>query len=421
MPALNGEGNVIQTDDIICMEALRLLKNNMVFGRIASKRYQQEFADVGETVNIELPARVRSAEGRALVIQPMVKKTVPLTIEKQFHVGIEYTMRDRTLSLGSFSDKILKSGVVQLANRCDKFIAQTLLDQSFYSSGTAGTIIDEDALIDAHADAELHGMPDDGMLHCVLNPRDAASVQKALKGLYNEQIVKSALRKGELGEIDGINLYRSANAANHTTGTFTSGSTPLVKGADQSGSSLITDGWANSTLVLKKGDVFTLDDVNAIDPQSYESIGDLMQFTATADVTSDSSGNATIPISPAINSGTQTQADALGSNISTKAYQNVDALPANNAPLNPVGTEATAYRYAPIFHQDALAVALPPLRKPETATVAEVMTDEDTGISISLTGGYDPQEHREVYRLDVLLAAEVVYGELVQRLISAAA
>lgn len=63
------------------------------------------------------------------------------------------------------------------------------------------------------------------------------------------------------------------------------GGTPLVNGADQTGISLVTDGWPNSTSVLKAGDFITVNDELKI---------------VTSDVTSDGSGNATIAIEPKI-------------------------------------------------------------------------------------------------------------------------
>lgn len=419
MPALNGETNVLLTNDIIAKEALRLLKNALVYGRIASKRYQEEFADVGNTINIQLPARTKSASGRVLTIQPMVKRTVPLTINKQQNVGVQWTVQDRTLSIGNFSDQFLRSAVVQLANVIDLDIGQTVLDASFYSSGTPGTAITENSLIDAKASAILTGMPDDGMLNAVLDPRDGAAITKSIKTLYQPEMVKKAVTKGWIGPIADISVYESANAPMHTVGPL--GGTPLVNGASQSGASLVTDGWtAAAALRLNKGDVFTIAGVFSVNPQSYQSTGQLMQFTVTANVSSDASGNATIPISPSMNSGAQTTVDAYGNNVSTRAYQNVSALPADNAAITVVGTANTRYRYAPIFHRDAIAFAAPALRKPDTAVVAETMTDEETGISISMTAGYDVTNHIEVYRLDVIWGVSAVYPELIQRVISAA-
>lgn len=420
MPLNNGDGNVLLTNDIIAKQALRLLKNNLVYGRIASKRYQGSFVDVGETINVELAPRVLSSSGRAIGIQPMVKRTVPLTIDRQENVGVSWTMKDRTLSVGDFGDKFLKSAVTRLANVIDADIALKTLNAGFYQSGTPGTAMNQDSILDAMANAELVGMPRDGLVSVVLDPRDRASVAKALEGKFNEEMVRQAIRKGFIGEIDDVATYSSANAQTHTNGTFTSGSTSLVAGGGQTGSSIASDGWAASTLVLTKGDVISFASVYSVNPQTYISTGILMQFVVTADVTSTAGGLATIPISPSLNDGTLVVADAQGNNISLTAYRNVSASVADNAPITKWGTEALRYRVAPLFHRDALALAIPPLRKPETAKVAETMTDPETGISISLTGGYDVMNHAEIYRLDVIWGFSAVQPELIHRIIGAA-
>lgn len=419
MPALNGSGNVLLTNDVIAKEALRLLKNNLVYGRIASKRYQQEFGEIGNTVNVELPPRVKSTEGRVIGIKPMVKRTIPLAIDRQRNVGLEFTAQDRTLSIGEFSRKFMQSAVTSIANAIDVSVAEAVYQQGFYQSGTAGTPINQDSIIDAMADAELVGMPRDGRVSVVLDPRDRASVAKALEGKYNEEMVAQAIRKGFIGKIDDVATYSSANARTHLTGTHVSGG--LINGVPTDGSSsIVTDDWANSTLVLRKGDVISFDLCYAVNPQNYDSIGALMQFTVTADVTSNGSGQATIPISPAINAGTATTVDASGNSISLEAYQNVNALPADNAAITVGGSSATRYRIAPLFHEDAIALAVPPLRKMPEFPVSETMTDPDTGLSISLLGGGDITNHTAIYRLDAIWGVKAVYPELIRRIIGAA-
>lgn len=79
----------------------------------------------------------------------------------------------------------------------------------------------------------------------------------------------------------GDELYKSPQGA--------AGGTPRVNGASQAGYTLITDGWPNSTLVLKKGDFFQLTSTNRI-------------HTVLTDTTSDGSGNATLDIWPRANS-----------------------------------------------------------------------------------------------------------------------
>jgi hypothetical protein len=67
------------------------------------------------------------------------------------------------------------------------------------------------------------------------------------------------------------------------------GGTPLVNGASQTGSSLITDGWPASTAILKAGDYFHFD----VSTKRELKI-------VTADVSSNVSGQATISFKPPI-------------------------------------------------------------------------------------------------------------------------
>ena len=68
------------------------------------------------------------------------------------------------------------------------------------------------------------------------------------------------------------------------------GGTPLVNGASQTGSSLITDGWSNNTLVLRAGDIFKVAGSNLV-------------YDVTADATTNASGQVTLSINPPIFSG----------------------------------------------------------------------------------------------------------------------
>ncbi len=69
------------------------------------------------------------------------------------------------------------------------------------------------------------------------------------------------------------------------------GGTPLVAGASQTGATIATDGWPNSTLVLAAGDLVTF------------ATGPNLVYDITADVTSDGSGLATLPVSPNVFAG----------------------------------------------------------------------------------------------------------------------
>jgi hypothetical protein len=80
------------------------------------------------------------------------------------------------------------------------------------------------------------------------------------------------------------------------------GGTPVVAGSGQTGYLLVTNGWAASTAVLKAGDVFTIAGL----PWVYD---------VTEDVTSDGSGNATIPLNPPLLGNTATSSPVTGAAI----------------------------------------------------------------------------------------------------------
>ena len=63
--------------------------------------------------------------------------------------------------------------------------------------------------------------------------------------------------------------------------------TPLVNGADQTGRSVVTDGWNNAIVIFKAGDYLKFANHDKV-------------YTVTADVTSSGAGASTISIEPAL-------------------------------------------------------------------------------------------------------------------------
>lgn len=91
-----------------------------------------------------------------------------------------------------------------------------------------------------------------------------------------------AFMEGQVNRIQvGDHSYTGARGA--------LGGTPRVKGASQTGTTLVTDGWSNSTLVLKAGDLISYNN------GTYNELK-----MVTSDGTSDGSGNLTVAIAPEI-------------------------------------------------------------------------------------------------------------------------
>jgi hypothetical protein len=412
MPATNGDGNVFLTDDIIVQEALRLLKNNMVYAPLVFRDLEKRFAKVGDQVSMKKPFRTKTASGRTLVKQPLVDQSIAVDINNHEHFGLAVTMRDRTLSIEQFSERYLKSGIVQLANKIDRSIAYLAKD-CFYGSGTPGTAITRANFHYAKAYQQNVGVPMDGMNRGVMNNLDSAIISNSIESVYNPTMVKQAIQKGYMGPLSGYDIYESANIYTHTVGAYAG--TPLVNGANQTGSTLVTDGWTSGSSTLNKGDTFTIAGVYEINPQTYQSTGRLMRFTVTTQI-SDTSGAKSISISPSINDGTLTTTDGEGNTVSLAAYQNVSNAPADDAAITVIGTASTEYRENTLFHRDAFALVMVDLELPESATVKARVRDEDSGLSLSMTGGYDINNHEEITRIDAVWGVKTIYPELAHRM-----
>jgi hypothetical protein len=190
-----------------------------------------------------------------------------------------------------------------------------------------------------------------------------------------------------MGTAAGFDWILDQNTRTHQVGPL--GGTPLVNGASQTGSSLVTDGWtASAANRLKKGDVFTIAGVFAVNPVSGDTLSDLQQFVVTADVSSNGSGDATIPFSPPI--------------ITTGAYKTVSASPADNAAITVLGSANTLTPQGLAYHRDAFAMAMAPLEMPQGVHMAARSIDKETGMSIRCVGDYDIVNDKFIYRCDIL-------------------
>ena len=422
MPNTDGSSNVYLTDDLILKEALRLLENDLVALRMVNRAAESKFGGSyknGDSVSVKKPYRVKAAEGRILQVAPMVDQSVTMTVDRQTHVGLQFTQTDRTLSLNEFSDRYLKSAIAQIAHKVDFAVLQEMRRSFFNQAGVPGNAFTYEVGLDARAKATKLGVPKDGMMNFLLDTLDAANYRKGIAKLANEDMMKAAIERAYLGDISQTPAFETAQMPIHTVGNYTG--TPLVNGASQSGSTLVTDGWGNNiATLLNVGDIFTIGGVFSVNPQTYESTGFLQQFVVTAVASSNGSGQSTVSISPAINPGTLTALDGDGNTVSLAAYQNVTAAPADDAPITVLGAAGSTRRENFLAHKDAVSVAIVDLEAPEAAMVAKRARHDKSGLSLLMTAGYNVNDFTQIYRLDVLYGIKAWYPELGMRVHGAA-
>lgn len=388
--------NTLITSSMITNETLRILHNESIFLPRINKQYNDQFAKTGAkagaTVNVRRPVQFTVRSGATLAPQDIQETQVPVTVDPEFGIDWNFQDFDLSLSIDRFSERYLVPAGRRLATELDSRIS-ALYKQVYNFSGTPGTPPTTAALLlDPGTRLSNSITPTDDRYFC-LSPAVQAGAVAGLSGLFNSQSeLANQYKKGTMGNALGYEFGMSQTLPTHTVGAH--GGTPLVNGAGQEQStwtntmSLVTDGWTNSTTgILKEGDVFTIADVYQVNQETKQSTGNLQQFVVRADADSGAStGPATLTISPAI--------------ITSGAYQNVDAAPADNAAITVVGTASTGYVQNLAYHKDAFTLVTVDMELPNGVDMAARSVYD--GISLRFIRDYDVTNNRRICRFDIL-------------------
>lgn len=403
--------NTLLTSSVITKESLRILKNELGFTKNVNRNYDDKFAKegakIGSVINIRKPVRYTVSDGAALVVQDTTDQSVPLTLNKQKHVGMQFSSKDLTLSIDEFSARYIQPAVVALANKVDvDGLAQYLNVANFV--GVPGTT-PATALVYLQAMQKMseHAAPT-GDRTFLINPAAQATTVDGLKGLFQSaEKISDQYEKGVMGIAFGGKFMMSQNINSQTVGPL--GGTPLANGGTGSltGSSISTKGWTSAAASrLNVGDCITFAGVNAVNPQTFQSTGSLKQFVVTAAFSSDSSGNGSVSISPPI--------------TTSGPYQNVTAAPIDGAAINIFGDpSASAGKVTPVnlaYHKDAFALGCADLELPGGVDMAGRASDSESGLSIRMVRQYDVNSDNMPCRLDILYGWTTLYAELACRI-----
>lgn len=392
------------TISMVTREALRVLENNLSFTKRVARQYDDKFgvegAKIGTVINVRKPPRYVGRTGQALQIEQSVETSVPVSLNTQAGVDLTFSSQDLALNIDDFSDRFIRPAISAIANRIDAD-GLALYNQIYQQVGTPGTVPNA-ALTYLTSKARLDeaAAPMDGMRSAVVTPMMEATLVDALKGLFQQaSSIADQYARGRMGTGLGFEWFVDQNCPTHTYGTY-AGSTPLVNGSNQSGASVITDGWSSGATSLKKGDTFTIAGVYAVNPQSRQSTGTLQSFVVTADI-SDTAGAITIPISPSI--------------VDSGQFQTVSAKPADNAAITITGASGTVSPQGLAFHRDAFTLVTADLPVPNNVDMAARVSDKQLGISLRMIRQYDITTDLWPCRLDVLYGWAALRPELAVR------
>jgi hypothetical protein len=392
--------NSILTIDMITRKSLEILENNLVITRNVNRQYDDSFAvegaKIGSTLRIRLPDRALVTDGAALQVQDDNEQFTTLTVASQKHIGVNFTSAELTMQLDDFAERVLKPRISQLASSIDADVANAYKSIG-NTVGTPGTT-PSTSLVLLQAQQKLNeNAAVMSPRYATVNPAANAGLVEGMKGLFNptdtisKQFKNGMMGTGVLG-FDEINMSQSIKQ--HTTGSrvATGNSVTTTVTAEGAASIALTIG---SGLTVKQGDVFTVADCFAVNPQTRESTGSLFQFVALADATA--SGTAiVVTVAPIY-----TAANALAT---------VDSFPTAGKAVVFVGAASSQYAQNLVYHKDAITFATADLLLPQGVDMAARAVHN--GISLRIVRQYDINNDRMPCRIDVLYGFSTIRPQM---------
>jgi hypothetical protein len=401
--------NTFVNTQVVLWKTLARWKNNLKFARNVDHSYSDEFGAIvgshnkaGQTVQIPKPQRFTVSASQAAVFQGITNLVTPLTMSIQANVAYQLSSAERFLNADHMYEKYGKPAADALSNYVDYQAFSFAVNTCPNSVGTPGTApTDNGVYIDAGVMLDNFDCPmntQDRMV--IVSPAMMANAVKKDQALFHAgQEIEMQYRTGSIGEAHGLQWFKSQNTPTTTAPTYAGA--PVVSGASQTGSTLVTSGWTSGS--LPAGTRFTIGSgataVNTVNAQSRQSIGALQSFVVTT-TTALTSGNISIPVYPAM--------------TSTGQYQNISQAPPAGAVLNVwVASGGTAPITTGLaFHEKAYAVVYGKLDVPDKGVIeAFGDTDPETGAYMRYMQYLDGDNDQWKVRWDILFGYGALYPE----------
>jgi len=414
--------NTFINPTVVAKEACIQLENELVVARNVHRAYEEEFKKKhngykqGSSVTIKAPIYFRVKDGATLDAVDILEQDITLTVNLRKHVAWAVTSQEMTLNIDKFSERYIKPAMQALANYIDYTVLGLYKDVP-NQIGTPGTT-PSNFYTFAQAQAKLteHACPEDNR-SCVISPAAQAKLADHLKGLFHQPVVGTAVKKGMITEnLAGFKMFTSNNVNTHTNGTWPDGTVYVDDTVSEGDHGFnIDQNAAGSAYTLKDGDYFTVAAVNAVNPISGQSTGSSRGFTVDGDQIFADAGQGDMNCD--LNCIPGTDPWLLYSESASETYlpyQNVDALPLENALITVAGSTGQQYPVNLAFHKHALALVMVPLAMPVSA--AWKAQESYKGYTIRVIRDYDVTNDQEYIRFDVLFGVKAINPMLACRI-----
>ena len=255
--------NTLETLQVLSRDAGIYLSDDLVIGNLINREHEQKFTtSSGGNVDVTVVANDTASDqdldsGAAAAISASAISETKVRVPARNFISVvkEVDTDEMTFDVNSFSEKVVRPAMVGMAEQVESRIMDNIVGGFAQNvSGTAGTAASTQAHITA-ARKELRDAKCDmsDLVGLIGSTPEASFLNLALftNRDYGEPNA-SAIMEAKLGRKLGIDWFAS-NVAGGSLPTGDTAGTVLVKGAAQTGTSIIVDGFTAATGKVKAG------------------------------------------------------------------------------------------------------------------------------------------------------------------------
>jgi len=387
--------NALLNVNMITAKALAILHQKLNFIGSIDRQYDDSFAQsgakIGSSLRIRLPVQYVTSTTPTLSLQNTVETNTTLTLSTQRHVDFSFSSQELTLNIDDFAARYLEPAVKVIAAGMEAD-ALTMATSVWNTVGTPGVAQTFRNVLTARKVLLDNLTPQSRQWQIRINTQDNVDMVDSLKGLFQQSTqIARQYTDGFMGLTGGFEWAENTFLSTYTRGAE---SGYIVGAGGQTGSTLaVTTG----TGAGNAGDVFTIQGVTRVHPETKVNTGTLQQFVLTAAY---AGGAGNMAIAPAI--------------VTSGPQQNVNASPGASAPITFLGTASTANGLSLAYHPEAFTLATADLVMPGGVDMAARASSD--GIAMRVVRQYDINNDVLPCRVDVLYGYAAIRPQLACRL-----
>ena len=386
----------------VSAEGLRLLRNGLKFCKLIKQNWTKEFKapeSIGNKVDIRVPFNASIRKGATASPQDFFEGEVTLTIDQQTGADCQFGTLEKDLDIKEWSKRYMRSPIANISAQVEKeALAYALEVPNVISSAT----LTHTDIRRAKARMESNLCPMDGQWAFFINPEDEVAILTGTEEFFHAgKEIEKEYRDSSMGYAFNYRFYTSNLIPNLVTGTNTA-RTCAVNANVSDGATEIVLKNLDATGTIKRGEVFTITGIKAVNYQTKDDQTYDRQFAVLEDVTA-SGGIATVKVTE-INDGS-----------TTAGKKNISALPSANDVVVFIGSANSSYPQSLAFHPDFMTVAFADPVLPKGLNEAGKYTED----SITMRYVEDFNSTDDVYlnRFDVYYGFALLRGEYAVRVI----